>query len=175
MKHIISYKNTIITAIAIGGLSGCVSDSQVVHLQNQNTRQSQIIRQQQQQIIKLKKQLQAKQLQQKRLQTKQVKQGLKSKSKAKQKSANKHTSTLYSKPKKSIKLKKVEDTNYNSDYMYPSDKKPLRPKTAVKTLAMNKTECIGMIGEAKYKHYTQMFGSEAAAIKRCAMIRAMKK
>ncbi len=142
----------IAAAIAVFGFGGCTSNSQVVQLRNQTMRQSLIIQRQQRQIAELKAKLETK----------------------KQSVAK----TSYTRPKKNIKLKKVEDTNYSSDYMYPDDKKQKTAKpiaSATPALSMNKTECIAMIGETKFERYTQMFGSEAAAIKRCAMIRAMKK
>lgn len=82
----------------------------------------------------------------------------------------------YPKPKQNIKLKKVEDTNYKSAYMYPENKQQKSTKrlAAAPKISINKPECITLIGEAKFAHYTQMFGSETAALKRCAMIRAMK-
>jgi len=146
---------TIVTLLL---LSGCTSNSRLIQLQNKTIRQSMIIQKQQQQIA----QLQA-QLQQRKELTKQ------------RKYSNR---THYPKPKKNIKLKKVEDTNYSSDYMYPDDKKAKAAKTvasATPTLSMDKPQCIAMIGEAKFNRYTEMFGSEAAAIKRCAMIQAMKR
>ena len=83
----------------------------------------------------------------------------------------------YPKPKQNIKLKKVEDTNYKSAYMYPENKKQKSTGrlAAAPKISMNKSECIALIGEAKFTRYTQMFGSETAALKRCAMIRAMKR
>ncbi len=94
-----------------------------------------------------------------------------------------------------IKLKKVEDDNYSSAYMYPEDKVkkekvvkavplPVKRETSdtpnVETSAvaatgngMNKTECIAMIGQEKFDKYTQMFGNETSSIKRCAMLKAM--
>ena len=153
----------VIAVLTLLGLSGCTSNSQVVQLRNQTMRQSLIIQRQQRQIAELQAKLESKQ----------------------QKPANislKHKkdtqSQKYTKPKQNIKLKKVEDTNYNSDYMYPDDKKTKSTQTvatATPTVSMNKAECVTMIGEAKFERYTQMFGGEAAAIKRCAMIRAMKK
>ena len=89
-------------------------------------------------------------------------------------------------PKKKIELKEVEDTNFSSEYMYPEAKtkkeKPVAvAKTAstevgtpvVSTNSMGKSECISMIGQAKFDKYTQMLGDEASAIKRCQMLKAM--
>jgi len=94
-------------------------------------------------------------------------------------------------PKRKIALKKVEDDNHSSNYMYPEDKvKKVVPtklayapsvesntttpakKVATKS-AMSKEECIGMIGQEKFNKYTQMFGSEASSIKRCTMLKSM--
>ena len=83
------------------------------------------------------------------------------------------------KPKKDIKLKEVEDTNYSSEYMYPEDtvkkekvaapsQTPIAPDSG-----MNKEECIAMISQEKFDKYAAMFGSETASIKRCNMIKAM--
>jgi PBP1b-binding outer membrane lipoprotein LpoB len=84
-------------------------------------------------------------------------------------------------PRKKIKLKKVDDTNFDSAYMYPEDTKK---KEKVETLeqtpiaatdTMNKEECIAMISQEKFDKYTAMFGSEAASIKRCKMLKATRK
>jgi len=100
-------------------------------------------------------------------------------------------STLPAPPKKNIELKKVEDTNYSSSYMYPSSKRkasvpktntvslptpnnPSSTSTPVQNQGMTKLECISMIGQDKFDRYTQMFGSETASIKRCKMLKAMK-
>jgi len=82
-------------------------------------------------------------------------------------------------PKYEGELKKVEDTNYSSAYMYPEDtvKKEKVEEPAQIPLAsdtgMNKEECIAMISQEKFEKYATMFGSEAASIKRCNMIKAM--
>ena len=85
-------------------------------------------------------------------------------------------------PKKKIRLKRVEDNNYNDNYMYPEDthaakKDPNERKVSTTVLhkSMKREECIGMIGQEKFDKYTAMFGSEVASIKRCAMIKAMNK
>ena len=89
--------------------------------------------------------------------------------------------TLPPAPKKNIKLKEVEDTNYSDKYMYPEDtaaakKDPVKPtETSTTSNAMTKDECISMISQEKFDKYTEMFGSESASIKRCAMIKAMNK
>jgi PBP1b-binding outer membrane lipoprotein LpoB len=87
------------------------------------------------------------------------------------------------KPKKNIKLKKVEDNNFSSEYMYPGEKKKKEKsvevakvdpaETAISANDMSKSECISMIGAEKFDKYTQMLGDEASAIKRCKMLKAM--
>ena len=83
-------------------------------------------------------------------------------------------------PTKKIKLKKVDDTNFDADYMYPTESKK-RNKTdipeqmaKVTTDTMNKEECIAMITQEKFDKYAAMFGSEAASIKRCKMLKATR-
>ena len=79
-------------------------------------------------------------------------------------------------PKKTHKLKDVKDTNYETAYMYPEDKKKKKEKvsTTVNTSAeMSKEECVAMVTQEKFDKYTTMFGSEEASIKRCQMIKAM--
>jgi len=145
-------------------LSGCNSRTQNMQLQNTNARQALQIQQQQAQIDALKKSINAKK---------------------KTRSRTKKTAMPQA-PKKNIKLKKVEDNNYSSSYMYPGAQKKKKAKKAVKVAtatpvaakvssnAMGKTECIAMIGEDKFTKYTQMFGSEAASVKRCNMLNAMR-
>jgi hypothetical protein len=93
------------------------------------------------------------------------------------------------KQRKHITLKKVETQNYADSYMYPEDthtyKKKVEKKHTVApalqetpptpAIVMDKPECIAMIGEEKFNKYTTMFGSESASIKRCRMLKAMKK
>ncbi|MBA1420338.1 MAG: hypothetical protein FAF03_05620 [Epsilonproteobacteria bacterium] len=90
--------------------------------------------------------------------------------------------TLPPPPKKKIKLKEVEDTNYTDDYMYPEDTKAAKkdPVEKQETIAvsnggMTKEACIAMISQEKFDKYTAMFGSQEASIKRCAMLKAMNK
>jgi len=86
--------------------------------------------------------------------------------------------TVPPKPKKEHELKEVEDTNFSDAYMYPegSAKKAEVTKLAVAPVAtsgtMNKAQCIAMISQEKFDKYAAMFGSEAASIKRCQMIKA---
>jgi hypothetical protein len=81
-------------------------------------------------------------------------------------------------PKKHIKLKKVEDQNFSPDYMYPTENKPKKEKpievkqTKVQNDTMSIAECISMIGQDRFNRYTQMLGSQDAALKRCQMIKA---
>jgi len=84
-------------------------------------------------------------------------------------------------PKKNIKLKEVDDSNHSDSYMYPEDtpaakKDPLKEIQAPQTVtsgATSREECIAMISQEKFDKYTSMFGSQAASIKRCAMLKAM--
>jgi len=79
-------------------------------------------------------------------------------------------------PKKTHKLKEVKNTNYETAYMYPEDKKKKKEKvstTANTSSEMSKEECVAMITQEKFDKYTTMFGSEEASIKRCQMIKAM--
>jgi len=84
-------------------------------------------------------------------------------------------------PKKNIKLKEVDDSNHSDSYMYPEDtaaakKDPVEETQVTQTEtsgAMTKEACISMISQEKFDKYTAMFGSEAASIKRCAMLKAM--
>ena len=152
-----------ITSILL--FSGCSSRTQTTELQNQNAKLALIIQQQQAQIDELTKKVTKKVTKKKRTRTQKKK-------------------TVSTPPKKNIKLKKVEDDNYSSGYMYPGQakKKPIKlaKATPVATAstptssAMGKAECITMIGADKFQKYTQMFGSEAASIKRCKMLKAMK-
>jgi len=108
----------------------------------------------------------------------------------KEKVAVKPKVTKPPKPKKEHELKEVEDTNFSDAYMYPegSAKKaevtklaaaPAATAATTETTAttassstMNKAECIAMISQEKFDKYSAMFGSEAASIKRCQMIKA---
>jgi hypothetical protein len=88
--------------------------------------------------------------------------------------------TLPPPPKKEIKLKEVEDSNYTDDYMYPEDTKAAKKDPTEKqapapvtNAGMTREECIAMISQEKFDKYTAMFGSEAASIKRCMMLKAM--
>jgi hypothetical protein len=83
-------------------------------------------------------------------------------------------------PTKKIKLKKVDDTNFDASYMYPTESKKRNktdiPEQMAKVTAdtMNKEECIAMITQEKFDKYAAMFGSEAASIKRCKMLKATR-
>lgn len=145
-------------ALALLLLSGCKGTKQNVRLQNKNAQQALLIQQQQAKIEALTKQIKSQKSRKRRV-TRQ--------------------SALPPEPKRNIKLKKVEDSNFNSEYMYPQTKnKPKKVKTLATTSSssssMTKESCITMIGEDKFNKYTKMFGNEAASIKRCAMLKAMK-
>jgi len=158
-----------VTAITLILFTGCNSRTQNIELQNKNARQALIIQQQQAQIDALNAKLNAK-----------AKAKARAKARAKAKAKAKRASAIPTAPKKNIKLKKVEDNNYSSGYMYPgaAKKKPVKVAQATPTAStntsMNKAECIAMIGAEKFDKYTQMFGSEAASLKRCTMLKAMK-
>ncbi len=83
-------------------------------------------------------------------------------------------------PKKSIKLKEVDDTNFDTAYMYPRDTKKKEKSEIPEQMAiatadtMNKEECIAMITQEKFDKYAAIFGSEAASIKRCKMLKATR-
>jgi hypothetical protein len=153
-------------AVLLVVLSGCASDKEKISLQNKNAQQAQIIQQQQVKIAKLQ-------------------------TKAKRTySTKRNNNSVVPVPKKNIKLKKVEDNNFSSGYMYPQTRSKPKPKPVVKlaqastdpvasatpttSSVMGKTECVAMIGQEKFDKYTQMFGSESASIKRCKMLKAMR-
>ena len=82
-------------------------------------------------------------------------------------------------PKTKHTLKEVEDNNFSPEYMYPqtpskshvthpaSDTEAVRP-------TMSKSVCIEMIGQEKFDHYSRMLGGEEGALRRCALLKAMK-
>jgi len=155
-----------LTATALIIFSGCNSRTQNIELQNQNARQALVIQQQQAKIDALDAKLNARAI-------------ARAKARARAKAKAKRMSTIPTPPKKNIKLKKVEDNNYTSGYMYPgaAKKKPVKiaqATTASTSTSMDKAQCIAMIGPEKFAKYTQMFGSEAASLKRCKMLKAMK-
>jgi hypothetical protein len=94
-------------------------------------------------------------------------------------------------PPRKPKLKKVEDDNFSPEYMYPEStgKKRKRsssssdaqnrkedsatPKATPTPASVTKEECIALIGETKYDRYVEMLGSEAAALKRCTLLKAI--
>jgi len=83
--------------------------------------------------------------------------------------------TIAKKPKKNIKLKKVEDNNFSPEYMYPdtsTTQKVVKQSTPKTTTSINKEECISMIGQDRFDRYVQMLGSESDALKRCQLIKA---
>ena len=89
-----------LTATALIIFSGCSSRTQNIELQNQNARQALVIQQQQAKIDALDAKLNARAI-------------------ARAKARAKRMSAIPTPPKKNIKLKKVEDNNYTSGYMYP--------------------------------------------------------
>ena len=159
----------LVTAVALMFLSGCSFKSTSYTLQNKNAKQRLLIQQQQAEIATLQKKL-----------------NKRARIKRKKKT---RLATIPRAPKKNIKLKKVEDNNYSSGYMYPGAKKkkkaPVVKVASVTTNAastnapntstpMNRAGCIAMIGQSKFDKYTQMFGGEAGSIKRCKMLKSMK-
>ena len=88
------------------------------------------------------------------------------------------------KPTQVHELKEVQDDNFDPDYMYPETPKKKYKEPESQTTAdtapvaasesMGREECIAMIGQAKFDKYTQMLGSENAAIKRCILMKSMK-
>ena len=154
-----------IPIVSIFIFSACSTKSSTYRLQNINARQAIYIQKQKALIESLQAQLEAK----KRVRVKvRVK-------------THKKIPVIPTAPKKNIKLKKVEDNNYSSGYMYPKAHKKKKPVTVAQTDAtidesntMTTAACISMIGQAKFDKYTEMFGSEAASLKRCKMLKAMK-
>jgi len=145
------------TVITLFLFSGCNSHQKNIRLQNKNAKLIQIIQQQNAKIEALKAKISARN---------------------KRKARIKRRPTLPTPPKKNIKLKKVEDNNYSSGYMYPAAKKKTvkvaQATTTSTSTFMDRAQCITMIGQEKFDKYTQMFGSEAASLKRCKMLKAMK-
>ncbi len=84
-------------------------------------------------------------------------------------------------PRKNIKLKKVEDENFSSEYMYPeTDKKSAKKVEESSTVTdtapavmMTASECVSLIGQEKFDKYSQMYGGDAGAIKKCKMFKAL--
>lgn len=157
--------------------SGCSTKSQNYRLRNKNAQQSAMIKKQQAIINSLNTQIKSEKTSKKSLAYARIK---------KESTTNQTLVNTLPYPKghkKEIKLKKVEDSNYSSNYMYPKEREQpivkVEKKITVQPVAsvsskMTKNECIGMIGEEKFLKYTQMFGSESASLKRCKMLKAMK-
>jgi hypothetical protein len=59
-------------------------------------------------------------------------------------------------------------------YKEPETTQPVETTPDATPERMGKEECIGMIGQTKFDKYTQMLGSETAAIKRCVLLKSMK-
>jgi len=142
-------------------LSGC-SLNHMDELENQNMRQVTIINQQSQEIQRLQREVLRY-----RTQKDEARQKWIEKQKAKK---------LEDKTIEENGLKKVEDTNYSSKYMYPQTKKKKvkSTKVVISNTKMTKTECISMITQTRFDRYTQMLGSEEASLKRCEMLKAMR-
>ena len=105
--------------------------------------------------------------------------------KAKESNATRHVAPPP--PKKHIELKEVQDDNYSPEYMYPDDKykkdklveakESDNPDASLEKASesMSKEECISMIGQEKFDKYTELYGNEAASIKRCTLLKSMQK
>lgn len=153
------WKILLLTSLVFA-FSGCSNRTQSLQLRNINAQQAYTIRQQQILINAYR-------------------------SKYGENINNTSTTPVIQAPKKVTVLKTVEDTNYSSKYMYPKAKEKVSEIKQIRTVtkkldanpnqAMTKEECVGMIGEAKFSKYTQMFGSEASSLKRCAILKRMKK
>ena len=191
----------LIPAIVLFFFSGCTPNKKMIDLQDRNANQARIIAKQKAYIKKLRSKIKSKsrrsfknkKIRNKRIRNKQIQntqvqnaqvqdtqvQNKKIKNKkylgkkAKNKTVHK---TIPKAPKKNIKLKKVEDNNYSSGYMYPGASKRKSANVPKRTTlsVMTRAECISMIGQAKFDKYTQMFGNENASLKRCSMLRASK-
>ena len=111
------------TLVLIFIFSGCSTKRQNYRLRTKNAQQSAIIQQQKAQINALNAQLKSKRA------AKIIA------AKARIKRMNSQTSYTNNgslkAPRKEIKLKKVEDTNYSSNYMYPKAKKKVSTPTPV--------------------------------------------
>ena len=76
--------------------------------------------------------------------------------------------------KKPIKLKKVEDSNFSPEYMYPTDTKQeqsIEKEKIQQNTTMTIDECIALIGQERFDKYKQILGSKSLALKRCQMIK----
>ena len=75
-------------------------------------------------------------------------------------------------PQRTIEKTKTE-TSIHVVTAQPASK----PSAPTKTTAslMTKEECISMIGNAKFERYSKRFGGESGAIKRCALLKKLKR
>jgi len=153
--------------------TGCTTPSFQLESDKTIKKQAKLIVEQSEEIKALKEKLAKKHTRKKHYRKKHIKHtAVKKAAKTLQVNPNKEKMI----PKKNIKLKKVEDTNYSSDYMYPQKDVP-KKKAAVVTTAsksISKAECISLIGSEKFAKYTEILGSEAASLRRCNMLKAMK-
>ena len=173
-------KFTFIALVAIL-FSGC-SLGYTDQLENQNMRQTTIIQQQQQQLKELQDKLQGYQQKERAIKEKKearirwIAKQKKLKAQKKRQTTQATTSkrpTISSSSVDKNGLKKVEDTNYSSNYMYPKAKRKVKKVTTSSSITMSKSECISMITQARFDKYTSMFGTQGA-IKRCRMLKAMR-
>lgn len=68
----------------------------------------------------------------------------------------------------------------SSETMAIPKKSIVEPEASTKpiktsTISMTKSECISMIGNEKFERYSKRFGGEAGAIKRCAILKKLKR
>ena len=107
---------------------------------------------------------------------------LKSTDKPRKKTAKHGTKTYPPKPRTPHQLYKVDDTNFDPDYMYPETSRPQKkaPQKATPasntpaTGTMDKARCVKMLGQEKFTRFVTILGSEAATIKRCALMQRMR-
>jgi len=70
-------------------------------------------------------------------------------------------------PQRTIEKKKEETTTVATTA-------PIKKPAPKLSTSMSRSECISMIGQAKFDRYSKRFGGEAGAIKRCAILKKLK-
>ena len=73
-------------------------------------------------------------------------------------------------PQRTIETEKVTA----SDTTQVSTSAPSKVSGSTLSASMSKSECISMIGQAKFDRYSKRFGGESGAIKRCAILKKLK-
>ena len=91
---------------------------------------------------------------------------------------------IYRKHRSVRKLHKVQDHNFSPEYMYPDTSKTPTTVSSTDTQtnidlnksynSMSKKACVEMVGQERFDKYTQMLGSESAAIKRCVLLKSIR-